>query len=591
MKKSHALTLIVLIGLIASLSGLYGLEFIRINSRFALFVAEMEQYGVGLFPTIYGKPYTDYPSTMMIMMYITSLGGAYINMFTATLPTAIATVLMLVFTYLLGERFRKDLGFYGVVMCFLSFQYLEIIRAPGLDVFVAAAAVMSVYVAYTAAEGDGRKRLLWIPLLLIGSYSIRGPLGIAIPAAAVIAIHLARLDWKRILLWGAICGLTGFICVVVSIWLCLEAGGKELVELFLFNQVIGRMGKAHPIWYYFTNAVGSYSVTYPLAIAVGVFYGNRIFARPQKTDSGELVFMRMLCCWALLILLGMSIPGSKHLRYVIASVPPMALLCGWIFFNPDRFKFFTILQKIFFIVSRIMPFLGLATLLIAALVLRLLNIDSGLPVLFPALVFVALCVVVIYVHKNMNGEWQRKILLAVCAGCMITVRITLDPVENHRENARDFSLKLDTLRGNDQLYFYRLGPDGDELKYLVNIPPERRFTGKYFSATEARVPTQAQQEQTITKPEEKDSGRKRLVDRILALLPERHADAPLHPIFVFHGGFHEMLEAPAGTIFLAREKHFRTMPEKYREQFEELMTGSLGRRECVAFRRKTTVGL
>ncbi len=84
MSNRKALAIIFVLGTIIFIGGLYSAEFTRINCRFALFIGEMRQYGIGIFPTLYDKPYTDYPATHILMMYLASFGGYAINMLTAT---------------------------------------------------------------------------------------------------------------------------------------------------------------------------------------------------------------------------------------------------------------------------------------------------------------------------------------------------------------------------------------------------------------------------------------------------------------------------------------------------------------------------
>ena len=587
MKKSSIILLLIAAGAVISLSGLYSMEFMRINTRFALFVSEIRQYGLGLFPSIYGKPYTDYPVMLTALMYLSSLGGTHLNMLTATVPNALAGITVLIFTFLLGERVRHHLGIYGAGMCLLSFEFLNIMRNPGPDMPVAAVTVAAVFAAYTAIRGDGRKRLIWLPFLLLLGYAFRGPLGVVIPAAAVVAVYAARGYWRLSAVWLVCGGLALAACLELTLWGCCQTGGKELAWLFLTDQIFGRIDKVQPPWYYFTSAVGSFALTYPLAIITVAFYARKIFTQPQDRDGEDPVFLRLLAYWALLILVGMSIPGSKHLRYITAAIPAMGLLASWIFINPNKLIAFELLRRLFFLAARYLPFFSLAGIIVSGLVLSLAQVEIGLPIVLPSLILAALCALVLRGRQERSSEIRAFYYLTVAIGCMAVAKIMIvEPVENFRETSREFAVKLDLLRGDNEVRFYRFGPDSDELKYLVNIPPERRFTGKYIQdgtpALQPSVPA------PFLPPESNRNFQQRLICGLLAQFPDSPSGCyrPIRPKFATEYGYEALLQAPEGTLFLTRKKRFEEIPDSYRKQFEMVLSGSLGRNDCVVFRVK-----
>ena len=111
LSNKKTLLIIFVLGLTAYLAGLSWQEFIKVDIRYALFTAD----GIGIFPTLYGKPYTDYPSLGIILMYFASLGGNYINMFTAALPGAVISTTTLILIFLIGARISKK---HRMVFCY-----------------------------------------------------------------------------------------------------------------------------------------------------------------------------------------------------------------------------------------------------------------------------------------------------------------------------------------------------------------------------------------------------------------------------------------------------------------------------------------
>src|SRR5690348_8465213 len=110
MKTSTSLICIFLLGILVSLIGQNHHEFIQFESRFGLFIQEMLRNGISFFPTTYNQFYPDYPATQTILSYLFSLPFGHVSIYTAVLPTAIATGLTLVFTYLIGATQNKLLG-------------------------------------------------------------------------------------------------------------------------------------------------------------------------------------------------------------------------------------------------------------------------------------------------------------------------------------------------------------------------------------------------------------------------------------------------------------------------------------------------
>jgi 4-amino-4-deoxy-L-arabinose transferase-like glycosyltransferase len=85
-------------------------EFISLQARFALFAQEMLRNGPSFFPTTYGIPYPDYPATSTFLIYLVSLPFGRVTPFTAVLPTAITSALILVVMYRIGATRSRNWG-------------------------------------------------------------------------------------------------------------------------------------------------------------------------------------------------------------------------------------------------------------------------------------------------------------------------------------------------------------------------------------------------------------------------------------------------------------------------------------------------
>ena len=570
--------LIFFCALCAFTTGLYSAEIIRINCRFALFTAEIGQYGLGLFPTLYGKPYTDYPSTMVYFMYLASWGGRYINMLTLTLPTALAAAYLVMMTYLIGRKISKRLGLYAVCFLFLSFEFLSIARAPNLDVFTAAATITAFYLMYSA-DLSGRPwcwRLVWLPFCVAFSFAVRGPMGVLIPAAVIIAYYLVNRRWMATLWSAIVCGLTALLCMWFFLQLCAWQGGHNLLWLFFDDQILSRFGSTKPFWYFFTNAAGSYALTYPLALLVIVVYGKKLCRqRPDEAKPHETL-LRLLAGWILIVLLGMSIPGTKHLRYVVPVIPAMALLCGLLMLNFDHLKLFDWLKKYLLRAAEVLPFATLLAVVINFIVFRYgLTPAVRMPFFMPILICGILCLLVILTFHKSKPSYREMVLLAVAACTMVVIRaMIVMPVENAGESSRQFVADAEQSRRNARLHYYFLGPDGDELKYLVNLPAEKRFIGRYVIPPDPR--------QQPTDPEAPAS---RGVLKLIDYFPNDRQTVFL-PRYDIQDDIYALLQFPAEDCFLTRQERFDALPADLKKHFEVVAAGQLGHQDGVIFRRK-----
>ena len=572
-------------GIIIFLGGLYNDEFIRINCRFALFIGEMKLYGIGIFPTIYDKPYTDYPSTHILMMYLASLGGYAINMLTATLPSALMAVFILVMTYLLGSRISKWLGGYAVMLCLLSFEFLAICRAPSLDLFVGAATILAFYLIYTADQDKRWKRLLLVPLCMIFGFAFRGPLGIVLPAAVVCSYYLVNRKWKMCIISVLVSGLMLVLCMGTLLIMCVQQGGRDLLEAFLMDQIVSRFEKGKPVWYFFTNGLASYSIAFPLGLLVIIAYFKKLIKKPSAEESSKIQFLRSIAGWIFIVLFVMSIPGTKHLRYIIPIIPALALAGAWVFINFDKLDLFAKIKAFFLAVCRLFPLIALAGLIILVIVLKLIGLKTEFPIVLPAILFSLFAVSIVAFLKNLKTEQRDFTLVAIAVCTFAVIRILiLEPIDQSSQTARKFVNEVEMLRQDKtKVCFFNMGPDGDEWKYMINIPLKKRFIGEYFFTFIEAAPVKETSGKTSKTAELKQDALKTLIN----MCPEDKRVYPAIRPLIVRSDCDKMLTMPDDTIYLTRADYYeKRLPEKLKPMYEVVISGKMGHQQCVAFRKK-----
>ena len=517
------------------LAGLQNTEFVRINCRFGLFVHEMADSGtVGVFPYLYGKPYCDYLSVHTYLMYLASfLGG--VNMLTATLPSALAAAGVMSLTYLIGARKSNKFGLFAVILLAASYEFLCIARAPSPDMFVAFATVFSFYLMYTAELDKKAVRLFLLPLLFALGFAVRGPIGAVIPIGVVCTYYLASRNWKTAIAGGVLGTLVLACCLMLLIILIHNEGGRELVKAFQKAQIGSRMSSGKPVWFYFTNAVGSYALGYPLGFFVMITYAwierKNYF---KKASSGTYPALRQgLTAWFLVIVLGMSVPGTKHLRYVVAAVPAAALLAAFVFENPDKLPIFKKLRDIFLKVCRFAPFAALAIVIIGAIVLKILKIDIPIPMFLPAVMFLILGFAMIGGTRKIKEADRIMFMVALTAMTFFVIKIMIiEPLETYGESSYKLVSKIENLRSPGSRVTFCGIYDGEDLKYMVNL--KQRYI----------------------------------------------------PNFVSMGDNEELLKLPPGSLIILKSGKSKFVKPDVLKRLEVVAEGDLGHRKCIVYKLK-----
>jgi hypothetical protein len=587
LNNKKAILIIFVLGLIAYLSGLNWQEFTKIDIRYALFIAEMKQYGIGIFPTLYSKPYTDYPSIGVLFMYFASLGGNYINIFTAALPGAITSAITLVLIYLIGARVSKHIGWYSVVISFLSIEYLSQVRGPSLDVYVVFASTLSFYLIYTADLDKKWKLLIIVPLCFIFGFAFRGPLGFMIPSAVVCVYYLVNHKLKQCIIFAILSPVLAVACMAALISLSYVYGGKELVQCFLNDQILNRAESNDYLLYYFIDGLGTYAIIYPLGFFVFIVYFKKLI-KNFKDNSLNIHFLRSISAWMMIILILMTIPGAKNPRYIVSIIPAACLLASFTFVNYDKITIFDKLKWLLLWICRIAPFICLLTFITGIIVLRIIKVDISFDIPITLIAFVTLSAAIILVQKKISKENRSFALLAIMACFMTILQIMIiEPIEQNVEGARKFAAEVENIRekNNSQVWFFDFGPDGDELKFLANIPQEKRFTPQFINTA---LPPEAIPTDKNKCNYTETNALKLHTKKILAdLFPdESESFSKIEPRYLCYGTG-KIKTLPKETIYISKAKNFENrIVKKLQQNVEIIVSGKMGHQKCVAFRKK-----
>lgn len=503
-------------------------EFIGAQARFGLFLREMFCCGPSFFPTTYHTPYPDYPGTSTFMAYLIAKLFGRITPLVAILPSVIASALILVFTYQIGAIRSRKWGLYAVLFSLLTVEFFTDSRSMTMDQYVSIATVVSFYIVYSADCLGRPRRLGWLPLIWIFGFALRGPIGLVLPVATVIAYYLWSGWFKALILTVVSASVMLAIGMIGLLAAAKSQGGDSFMQAVLNTQMIGRIyDKGHGFTYYWLRCFSSYAMSYPLAILVVVCRFRDILQKKNADDK----LLGSLATWVLIILAGMSIPTAKKMRYLLPLVPALSLISAYLLVCVSDQGLIRKVRKGF------LRFCSLCPLFAAIAVLAIFLYARWFQPLWHAYFFSVFCLLVLlalFIRKGIE-RWKgwydydmMPMLIAVVVFAAVDIGI-VDPLLYSLEKSRPFVRRVEALYEETPgtIVFFKVGPDAEDIKFAVNLskPIEMRFV------------------------------------------------TSLDPLFCEPGTYY----------IIAKESVFRIMSANEKKQVQFLTRGKLGHREFVVF--------
>ena len=435
--------------------GCIGLEITQMNVRFALMVEDLSAYGLHLFATLNGVPYCDYFSAWLCCAWLTSLGGTAVNLFTLALPAILLGSYTVMMVWVIGEKIRRGIGTCAAVLLLVTPEFVSLFTGTGIDVPIMAAGVTLLYLYQ-------RKCRWWIFcglffLLLVLIFFLRGPLGVILLGAGICGLLLGQREWKKFFTAGLTAGIAMASGIAGALGLILLIGGRELLDWVVESQFMERVSQGRAGAAVFWDA---YFTVVPITLlSLGIFLHRRSeITRPLS--AGWIGFL-------LLPLLLLTFPSRVHIRYMAPLMPVWGLLSAyaWSFGKPARW-----LRRLY---DRAAPWIGKLTL----------------PIGMTALLAVAATGTLLYGFRpqpwghyfcaalllSTSRYWCNRELMPfrplLTAGILLI--IVLNPLITIRENSRSFVTAVENQR-RGKIWLLEMGPDHDDLKYLLHVAPDRR---------------------------------------------------------------------------------------------------------------------
>ena len=451
--------------------GLGNQEFINFDTRFAMFAQEMLKNGVSFFPTAFGEPYPDYPATSTILIYLCSLPWGYVTKFSAVLPSAMATSLTLSFMYLTVAPFSKRWGICSVFFAFFTVGFISASRSIALDQYITLVTMASFYLAYSAHVHHKNTPWWCFPLLFLFSFACRGPIGIVIPASVVASMYVLQKDWHKFFTISIISLITLTISLLLLLGAAYLQGGLSFMYDVLHMQILSRLSNdaQDPFYYYLLSSFGTYAISYPLALILCV----GLFPKLRHLELNHpLKLLQLLAVWTLVIIIGMSIPHEKKPRYILAIVPAISLISGYLFVEKFPLPWMKILRKIVAWMCFSFPLVGAVLTQVAENELERrglhLRIDFT-TIIITLCVLQALAVILCLTYRTSRS--REIIALGIATLVFVAINIVMvEPIILSLTQSRHFVSQVDKVRAKHPgvLVFYRADKEALVMRYVVN---------------------------------------------------------------------------------------------------------------------------
>ena len=474
-----------LLALLLFIAGNWHQAIIGFDSRFVLFAQEMLRHGPSFFPTTYGQPYADYLATSTLLTWLLSLPLGQVTSFTAWLPTAIASALIVILVYRLTAPYSTRWGLLSVAMLALSSTFISETRAVSLDQMLAAVALAVFYLGYAHDHFGAGKRLHLVYLLLIVGFSIRGPIGLVIPTGVLCSYYLLNRQWRQLFSFGPLALALLVACVGLLLLLAKLSGGEVFMQDVIRMQFLGRMDGSEGssgVLYYFTSSMGNYALAYPVALLVllAVAVGGK------RTPDPALRLVLYCAAAGLLVMLGLSIPQAKKARYVLPMLPMAAIIAAYPF-QVTQGRLFALLRSLMQGLWTVLP----ALLVVGLVVVRRRYPDAvgNLGVMFGVLGALQVLALLAWLKPHLRTGGPA---LAAVLALWTTYIVVVEPLERSLYDTRTFSLAVKARISQDPapVVLHGLGKDAKAIKLMVNLDCDRvpLFTQSSSDLTPLQAP-------------------------------------------------------------------------------------------------------
>jgi 4-amino-4-deoxy-L-arabinose transferase-like glycosyltransferase len=299
------------------------------ETRYAVIAREMKETGNWILPHLNGEVYAEKPP---LSFWLVSLSAFFVgenNALANRLPSALAGLMTLLITFLLGERlFNLRVGFLSAMVLGTCILFPQLSRWVMLDSLFTPFFLLTLFFFYLGYEKEERRRRYYLLAGLFAGLAIltKGPAAyLTLPIFLIFAGLQKNL--KKFWCCDLLLGFLLSVMVVLIWWIpACWVGGKDYIHWILFKQAVGtyveggRHFHAEPFYFYFTRFPAEFFpwiVFLPAALVLGL--------RKKFGKRKEFLFLSI---WFFFIFLFFTLSKGKKDNYLLPLYPAAALIVG-----------------------------------------------------------------------------------------------------------------------------------------------------------------------------------------------------------------------------------------------------------------------
>ncbi len=451
------------------------------ETRYAVIAREMKETGNWILPHLNGEVYAEKPPLSFWLVNLSTFFVGENNALANRLPSALAGLVILFVTFLIGERlFSPRAGFFSATVLATCILFPHLSRWMMLDSLFTLFFLLTLFFFYLGYEKEERRRKYYLMAGLFTGFAIltKGPAAyLTLPVFLFLAGFQRNMKkfWCRDLLLGFLLSV-----MVVLIWWIPACwiGGRGYIHWILFKQAVGtyveggRHFHAEPFYFYFAR--------FPVEFFPWIVFLPSAFILGLGKKFGKRKEFLFLSIWFSFIFLFFTLSKGKKDNYLLPLYPAAALMVGALWdqgFGSEEGR------------KGFLPGLLLLTLLsFAGSVLFLSKIpqkfypvvidyrSTAVTILFCLLAGSSLTLF-FFIKKK---RWASFISLMIAFAFLHLHLSFLLPKFNPQRSARAFSEKiLRRMEAGDELKTYSLKSNGllyyTKKPYIESIQSKERF--------------------------------------------------------------------------------------------------------------------
>lgn len=304
------------------------------ETRYGEIAREMLERGDFIIPHHNAIPNLDKPPLYPWLIAVSYMIFG-VNEFATRLPNVCLALLSLVVLYRLGRLlFDSSTGRWGACVLATSVLFTALARVATIDMTLGFCITLALYFfALGYFQTEKRTRNFLLMYLFVGlAMMAKGPIGVFIPAATILAFLVLREELRFLGKMRILSGIGIFLAVVAPWYIMVSLREPSFVSYFFINQNVeaflqGDVHHPKPWYMSFVLLLGGFMPWSPFLLALTGFVRFKGLFKLLR-DHASVCF---LICWAMVPLVVFTLSQVKLGTYFLPSLPPLALLLihGW----------------------------------------------------------------------------------------------------------------------------------------------------------------------------------------------------------------------------------------------------------------------